>query len=103
MKRRPRKSTEIIPGDLGYFNSNLDYYKRMKKLLEARQTQVDLLSMRRKTIQDSNRLNYQNEYNRLAGVLENSNPGLRGNSRTRLEQRQQELMALGAQAVDGIV
>ena len=59
--------------------------------------------MRRKAIQDSNRLNYQNEYNRLAGVLENSNPGLRGNSRARLEQRQQELMALGAQAVDGIV
>ena len=103
MKRQRKPSTAIIPGDLGYFNSNLDYYKRMKKLLEARQTQVDLLSMRRKAIQDSNRLNYQNEYNRLAGVLENSNPGLHGNSRARLEQRQQELMALGAQAVDGIV
>ena len=103
MEKRRKPSIRIIPGDLGYFNSNLDYYKRMKKLLEARQTQVDLLSMRRKAIQDSNRLNYQNEYNRLAGVLENSNPGLRGNSRARLEQRQQELMALGAQAVDGIV
>ena len=103
MRRRPRKSTAIIPGDLGYFNSNLDYYNTMKKLLDARQTQVDLLSMRRKAIQDSNLLKYQNEYNRLAGVLENSNPGLRGNSRARLEQRQQELMTLGAQAVDGIV
>ena len=103
MEKRRKPSIRIIPGDLGYFNSNLDYYKRMKKLLEARQTQVDLLSMRRKAIQDSNRLNYQNEYNRLAGVLENSNPGLRGNSRARLEQRQEELMALGAQAVDGIV
>ena len=103
MEKRRKPSTRIIPGDLGYFNSNLDYYKRMKKLLEARQTQVDLLSMRRKAIQDSNRLNYQNEYNRLAGVLENSNPGIRGNTRERLEQRQQELMALGAQAVDGIV
>ena len=75
----------------------------MKQLLEARQTQVDLLSMRRKAIQDSNRLNYQNEFSRIQGVLENSNPGLRGNSRERLEQRQQELMALGAKAVDGIV
>ena len=103
MQRRRKPSTAIIPGDLGYFNSNLDYYKRMKKLLEARQTQVDLLSMRRKAIQDSNRLNYQNEYNRLTGVLENSNPGLRGNTRERLVQRQEELMALGAQAVDGIV
>ena len=101
MRRKLRKSR--FPGELGYFNSNLDHYKKMKQLLEARQTQVDLLSMRRKAIQDSNLLNYQNEYNRLAGVLENSNPGLRGNSRARLEQRQQELMALGAKAVDGIV
>ena len=103
MRRRPRKSTAIIPGDLGFFNTNLDYYRRMKKLLEARQTQVDLLSLRRKAIQDSNRLNYQNEFNRLQGVLENSNPGLHGNSRARLVQRQEELMTLGAKAVDGIV
>ena len=102
-KKKRRMRSAVIPGDLGYFQTNLDYYKKMKQLLEAKQTQVDLLSMRRKAIQDSNRLNYQNEYNRLAGVLENSNPGLRGNSRARLEQRQQELMALGAQAVDGIV
>ena len=74
MKARKRHSTAVIPGDLGYFRTNLDYYKRMKKLLEARQTQVDLLSLRRKAIQDSNRLNYQNEFNRLQGVLENSNP-----------------------------
>ena len=103
MRENPRKSTAVIPGDLGYFNSNLDYYKRMKKLLEARRTQVDLISLRRKAIQDSNRLNYQNEFNRLQGVLENSNPGLHGNTRARLEQKQQELMALGAKAVDGIV
>ena len=103
MKARKRHSTAVIPGDLGYFRTNLDYYKKMKKLLEAKQTQVDLLSMRRKTIQDSNILNYQNEYNRLVGVLENQNPGLHGNTRERLEQRQQELMALGAKAVEGIV
>ena len=75
----------------------------MKKLLEAKQTQVDLLSMRRKAIQDANRLNYQNEYNRIVGELEKSNPGLHGNSRARMEQRQQELMTLGAKAVEGIV
>ena len=101
MRRKLRK--QRFPGELGYFNSNLDHYKKMKQLLEARQTQVDLLSMRRKAIQDSNRLNYQNEFNRLQGVLENSNPGLHGNSRARLVQRQEELMTLGAKAVDGIV
>ena len=87
MKFRKRPSTLVIPGDLGYFNSNLDYYKRMKKLLEAKQTQVDLLSMRRKAIQDSNLLNYQNEYNRIVGALENQNPGLQGKSREMMNDR----------------
>ena len=75
----------------------------MRKLLEAKQTQVDLISMRRKAIQDSNILNYQNEYNRIVGALENQNPGLRGNSRERMEDRKKELMALGAKAVEGII
>ena len=103
MQRRKKPSTAVIPGDLGYFNSNLDYYKRMKKLLEAKQTQVDLLSMRRKAIQDSNLLSYQNEYNRIVGAVEHQNPGLKGNSRERMEDRKKELMALGAKAVEGII
>ena len=100
---KARQSSSVIPGDLGYFNTHLDYYKKMRKLLEAKQTQVDLISMRRKAIQDSNILNYQNEYNRIVGALENQNPGLRGNSRERMEDRKKELMALGAKAVEGII
>ena len=103
IKKKRRIRSAVIPGDLGYFNTNLDYYKKMKQLLEAKQTQVDLISLRRKAIQDSNRLNYQNEFNRLQGELERSNPGLHGNTRARLVQRQEELMTLGAKAVDGIV
>ena len=103
MQRRKKSSTAVIPGDLGYFNTHLDYYKRMRKLLEAKQTQVDLISTRRKAIQDSNVLNYQNEYNRIVGALENRNPGLHGNSRERMEERKNQLMALGAKAVDGII
>ena len=74
------KKPRVIPGDLGYFRNHLGYYQKMKDLLKAKQTQVDLISHRRKSIQDSNILNYQNEYNRLRGVLENSNPGLHGKS-----------------------
>ena len=59
VKKRTRPSTQVIPGDLGFFKNHLDYYKKMKKLLEARQTQVGLISNRRKAIQDSNMLNYQ--------------------------------------------
>ena len=103
IKLRKRKSTYVIPGDLGYFNNHLDYYKRMKKLLEAKQTQVDLITHRRKAIQDGNRINYQNEYNRIRNLLENQNPGLLGNSAERLRQRTQELRALGALSVDNII
>ena len=103
MKLRKRSSTAVIPGDLGYFNTHLDYYKKMRKLLEAKQTQVDLISMRRKAIQDSNVLNYQNEYNRIVGALENQNPGLHGRSREMMEDRKRQLTALGAKAVEGII
>ena len=103
MKLRKRSSTAVIPGDLGYFNTHLDYYKKMRKLLEAKQTQVDLIAMRRKAIQDSNVLNYQNEYNRIVGALENQNPGLHGRSREMMEDRKRQLTALGAKAVEGII
>ena len=103
MKLRKRSSTAVTPGDLGYFNTHLDYYKKMRKLLEAKQTQVDLIAMRRKAIQDSNVLNYQNEYNRIVGALENQNPGLLGKSREMMEDRKRQLTALGAKAVEGII
>ena len=103
IKKKRRMRSAVIPGDLGYFNTNLDYYKKMKQLLEAKQTQVDLISMRRKAIQDSNRLNYQNEYDRIRGVLSKRNEGLIDPTRERLEQRQVELEVLGAQAFNKIV
>ena len=103
IKLQKRKSTHVIPGDLGYFNNHIDYYKRMRKLLEAKQTQVDLITHRRKAIQDGNRINYQNEYNMIRNLLENQNPGLLGNSAERLMQRTMELEALGAKAVDNII
>ena len=103
MKKKRRGSTAIIPGDLGYFKQHLGYYSQMKKLLEAKNTQVHLLTHRRKAIQDSNVLNYQNEFNRIQGLLENQNPGLHGRSRQSLTQRADELKRLGAEAVEGIV
>ena len=97
-KRRP-----IIPGDLGYFNTNLDYYKKMKQLLEAKQTQVDLISLRRKAIQDSNRLNYQNEYDRIRGLTSRNLTGFQQQTIEGLRDRQTKLEKLGAQVIDNIV
>ena len=101
--KRSRPSTEIIPGDLGIFKNHIEYYKRMNKLLEARQTQVDLISDRRKAIRDSNILNYQNEYDRTRGAVSSQNPVLMGTSIERMRQREGELELLGARDVNKIV
>ena len=102
VQKRRRHSSRIIPGELGYFNNHLDYYKRMRKLLDAKQTQVDLIVHRRKAIQDSTLVNNQNEYSRILGVLEKQNPGLNSHTRRSLEQRNLDLQELGAKAIEGI-
>ena len=102
IQNRKRHSSRIIPGDLGYFNTQLDYYKRMKKVLDAKQTQVDLITHRRKALLDSNLGSNQNEYSRILGVLERQNPGLNSETRQSLEQRIKSLKELGAKAIEGI-
>ena len=74
----------------------------MRNLLKARQTQVDLISLRRKTIQDFNVINYQREYDRIRGLLSKQNVGPGQNAIERMRQREGELAMLGAQAVDNI-
>jgi hypothetical protein len=74
----------------------------MRNLLKARQTQVDLISLRRKTLQDSNLINYQREYDRIRGLLSKQNEGLWQNTIERMRQREGELALLGAKAIDTI-
>ena len=87
---------------LGAYQKHLQHYKNMRNLLKARQTQVDLMSLRRKTIQDSNVINYQREYDRIRGLLSKQNVGLGQNTIERMRQREGELAMLGAKAVDNI-
>ena len=61
---------------LGIYDKHLAHYGRVKKLLEAHQTKAALTSFRRKAIEDQNRLNYQNEYDRIRGVLSQNLTGL---------------------------
>ncbi len=98
LKLKKRHSTAVIPGDLGYFRNHIGHYKKMLDLMRSKQAQVALISMRRKSIQDSNVLNYQNEYNRLRGVVENTNPGLHGDTLDSIRDRQRQLVQLGAMA-----
>ena len=87
---------------LGIYDKHLAHYGRMKKLLEAHQTKAALTSFRRKTIEDQNRLNYQNEYDRIRGLLSQNLTGLGERSVEGLRHRRDKLEELGAQMVNQI-
>ena len=56
---------------------NLKYWERMQKLLDAKETRAQSLLLRHKWIERQNKMNYQNEYDRLRGELSRSMaPGL---------------------------
>jgi hypothetical protein len=56
---------------------NLKYWERMQKLLDAKETRAQSLLLRHKWIERQNKMNYQNEYDRLRGELSRQiHPGL---------------------------
>ena len=87
---------------LGAYDKHIAHYGRMKKMLEAHQTKAALTAFRRKTMDDQNRLNYQQEYDRIRGLLSHNLTGLGQRSIERIRERRDELENLGAQAVNKI-
>ena len=87
---------------VGMYDKHLAHYGRMKKLLEAHQTKAALTTFRRKTMDDQNRLNYQQEYDRIRGLPSHSLTGLGQRSIERMRERRDELENLGAQAINKI-
>ena len=55
---------------------NLEYWERMQKVLDAKATRAQNLLLRHKWIERQNKMNYQNEYDRLRGELSYLPPGL---------------------------
>ena len=55
---------------------NLKYWERMQKVLDAKTTRAQNLLLRHKWIERQNKMNYQNEYDRLRGEMSNMSPGL---------------------------
>ncbi len=70
--------------------------------MAAHQTKVALTPFRRKVMEDQNRLNYQNEYDRIRVILSQNLNGLHRESIEGLRRRQDRLQELGARAVDHI-
>ena len=87
---------------LGIYDKHLAHYGRMKKLLEAHQTKSALTTFRKKVLEDQNRLNYQNEYDRIRGLLSQNLTGFGEKSIEGLRDRSKKLEELGAQIVDRI-
>ena len=80
---------------------NLAYYKRVQKEIDAHKTKASLITLRRQWLEKQKINNYQNEYNRVRSVLNNSITGELTNEK--LNKRKGELKKLGARMIDQII
>ena len=80
--------------DPGYLTiaNRLHHYKQLRLKLEAHNTKAESIQLRKKWLEAQKRANYQQEYDRIRGLLSQSilSPG-----KKRLEEREVELKALG--------
>ena len=81
--------------------NNLAYYKRVQKEIDARKTKASLILLRKQWIDKQTISNYQNEYERIRGILNTSVTGELTNDK--LNQRKVKLEQLGARIIDSIV
>ena len=79
----------------------LAYYKRVQKEIDARKTKASLILLRKQWIDKQNINNYQNEYDRIRGILNTSVTGELTNDK--LNARKVKLEQLGARIIDQIV
>ena len=79
----------------------LAYYKRVQKEIDARKTKASLIMLRKQWIEKQTINNYQNEYDRIRGILNTSVTGELTNDK--LNKRKVKLEQLGAKIIDNIV
>ena len=79
----------------------LAYYKRVQKEIDARKTKASLIMLRKQWIEKQNITNYQNEYDRIRGILNTSVTGALTNDI--LNERKVKLEKMGAKLLDQIV
>ena len=49
--------------------NRLNYYKRQRNIIKAHQTKASLISLRKDWLDKQTKTNYQNEYDRIRGIL----------------------------------
>ena len=91
--RKVLSETRVIDNTLqNQMNKYMITLEHNKKLLEAKQSKVALVSLKNKWRRQQDKLNYQSEYDRIRGLLESS--VLKGTSSKHLEDRQKKLLNL---------
>ena len=84
-----------------HIDNAIRHFKRKKDQLEAHLTKEALITTRKKWIEDQKRHNYNQEYERLVGILSSKAIKNSGN-RDQLENRIKTLEQMGARAVSGL-
>ena len=77
--------------------NRFDYWKRVKNTMEMHETKQKSILFRKQILDDRVRANYQNEYERLRGVI--AHTVVPEQTRQRLINRIGQLQNLGAQAL----
>jgi len=78
----------------------LAYFKHMKDQLDARDTKIRSINLRKEWLQRQTANNYQLEYDRIRNTMSHS--VVPNTTVDMMKQRMKKLEDLGAQAVDGI-
>ena len=78
------------------FAKHTKYYEKQQKMLDAHATRSALITHRKNIIESQNRINYQNEFNRLTGeVSVNGHRGETAESRRRKREKITRLINFG--------
>ena len=80
--------------------TNPHYWKRVKDQLEAYNTKVASLALRKNILEYQNRINYSNEMSNIRGVL--GSKRLPFQTVSRLKSRHEELKRLGGREISSI-
>ena len=81
--------------------NNLTYYKRVHEELKARKTRSNLTHLRNNWLEKQKVDNYQREYDRIRGILDNTKTGHMTNDI--FVKRKKDLEELGAKIINQIV
>jgi hypothetical protein len=81
----------------------LHYYKNLQKQIDAHRTKAASAHLRKQWIERQKVTNYQNEYDRIRGMIAQNVVKNGPNTVELLKKKAKKLEELGAKAIDGIV